>query len=116
MLRIHRPLFLSLIVSLIAGSALVPASPGVAAPPPSQPAAFTHPGVLVDKAQLDFARQQVKAGAQPQKAAYDAMKASTYASLSYTPKPRAIVECGSNSIPNYGCTDERNDALAAYTD
>jgi len=110
-MRLHIPL----ITALIAGSAvLMPASSG-AASPPTPTATFSHPGVLVDKAQLDFARQQVKAGAQPQKAAYDAMKASTYAAPAYTPKPRAIVECGSNSIPNNGCTDERNDALAAYT-
>jgi hypothetical protein len=31
------------------------------------------------------------------------------------PNPRAVVECGANSLPNNGCTDERNDALAAYT-
>jgi hypothetical protein len=105
-----------LLAFVLIAAALVPASPGAAAPPPlSQPAAFNHPGVLVDKAQLDFARSQVLAGAQPQKAAYDAMKASTYAAVDYVPKPRAIVECGSNSNPNYGCSDERNDALAAYT-
>ncbi|WP_157631039.1 hypothetical protein [Kribbella catacumbae] len=40
-------------------------------------------GQLVDKAQLDFTRQRVQAGAQPQKTAYDAMKASSSASLSY---------------------------------
>ncbi|HZX08161.1 alginate lyase family protein [Kribbella sp.] len=89
---------------------MLAAQPTTAAPP-----AFKHPGVLVDRAQLDFARQQVQQGAQPQKAAYDAMKASAYAALSYTPKPRAIVECGSSSNPNNGCSDERNDALAAYT-
>ena len=32
------------------------------------------------------------------------------------PKPRSIVECGSYSNPNNGCTDEREDAIAAYTD
>jgi hypothetical protein len=80
------------------------------------PAAFTHPGVLVSRAQLDFARGKVQAGAQPWKDAYDQMMASSYASLSRTPKPRAVVECGSYSNPNYGCTDEREDAIAAYTD
>ncbi|MGW1339851.1 alginate lyase family protein [Kribbella sp. NPDC002412] len=117
MTRLHRPLLVTLVATLVAAAAVVvPADRGVAALPPTpKPAAFTHPGVLVDKAQLDFARQQVLAGAQPQKAAYDAMQASTYAALSYTPKPRAIVECGSNSNPNNGCSDERNDALAAYT-
>jgi hypothetical protein len=80
------------------------------------PITFSHPGVLVSRAQLDFVKSQVAAKAQPQLAAYNQMMASTYASLSRTPKPRATVECGSYSNPNYGCTDEREDAIAAYTD
>ncbi|MEU7409109.1 alginate lyase family protein [Streptomyces sp. NPDC042638] len=80
------------------------------------PTAFAHPGVTVSRAQLDFVRGKVQAGAQPWKGAYDQMMASGYASLSRTPKPRAVVECGSYSNPNYGCTDEREDAIAAYTD
>ncbi|MFD8870109.1 alginate lyase family protein [Streptomyces sp. NPDC059590] len=79
------------------------------------PAAFTHPGVLVGRSQLDFIRGKVQAGSAPWKGAYDAMMASKYGSLSYTPKPRAVVECGPYSDPNYGCTDERQDAIAAYT-
>ncbi|MCX4532523.1 alginate lyase family protein [Streptomyces sp. NBC_00841] len=79
------------------------------------PASFTHPGVLVSRPQLDFVRAKVQAGAQPWKSAYDQMLASKYASLTRTAKPRAIVECGSYSHPNYGCTDEREDAIAAYT-
>ncbi|MET7492317.1 alginate lyase family protein [Streptomyces sp900116325] len=79
------------------------------------PASFTHPGVLVSRPQLDFVRGKVQAGAQPWKSAYDQMMASKYASLTRTAKPRAIVECGSYSNPNYGCTDEREDAIAAYT-
>jgi alginate lyase len=77
---------------------------------------FIHPGVLVSRAQLDFVKGRVAAGAQPWTTAYNAMKASRYASLSRTPAPRAVVECGSYSNPNFGCTDEREDALAAYTD
>ncbi|MFC5801953.1 alginate lyase family protein [Streptomyces formicae] len=79
------------------------------------PATFVHPGVLVSRGQLDFTREKVNAGAQPWKGAYDQMTASKYASLSRVPKPRAVVECGSYSNPNYGCTDEREDAIAAYT-
>ncbi|WP_433058151.1 alginate lyase family protein [Dactylosporangium sp. CS-033363] len=79
------------------------------------PATFAHPGVLVSQAQLDFMRGKVQAGAQPWKAAYDQMMGSKYASLTRTPKPRATVECGSYSNPNNGCTDEREDAIAAYT-
>jgi Alginate lyase len=79
-------------------------------------AGFTHPGVLVSQAQLDFVRGKVQAGAQPWADANKQMMASTYASLSRTPAPRAVVECGSYSNPNNGCTDERQDAIAAYTD
>lgn len=80
------------------------------------PAAFVHPGVTVSQAQLDFARAKVNAGAQPWKGAFDQMPASKYADLNRTPKPRATVECGSYSNPDHGCTDERQDAIAAYTD
>ncbi|MFJ9787075.1 alginate lyase family protein [Amycolatopsis sp. NPDC101161] len=98
-------------------AALVPLALGlVSTPAPAAPATFTHPGVLVSRPQLDFVKSQVKAGAQPWKAAYDQAVSSSYASLSRTPKPRAVVECGSYSNPNYGCTDEREDAIAAYTD
>ena len=87
-----------------------------ATPAPAAPAAFTHPGVLVSRAQLDFVRTKVNSGAQPWKSAYDQMMGSSYASLSRTAKPRSVVECGSYSNPNLGCTDEREDAIAAYTD
>ncbi|WP_439663887.1 alginate lyase family protein [Lentzea sp. HUAS TT2] len=87
------------------------AVPSATAAPPT----FTHPGVLVSKGQLDVMRTRVNAGTQPQKRAYDAMMGSRYASLSYTPHPRAVVECGPVSNPNNGCTDEREDAIAAYT-
>ncbi|MFE6070713.1 alginate lyase family protein [Streptomyces sp. NPDC056525] len=79
------------------------------------PTTFVHPGVLVSRGQLDFTRERVNAGAQPWKGAYDQMAASKYASLSRVPKPRSVVECGSYSNPNNGCTDEREDAIAAYT-
>ncbi|GIE95009.1 alginate lyase family protein [Paractinoplanes rishiriensis] len=80
------------------------------------PTTFAHPGVLVSRAQLDFVKGRVNAGAQPWTAAFNQMTASRYASLSRTAKPRAVVECGSYSNPNNGCTDEREDAIAAYTD
>src|SRR5689334_20488709 len=80
------------------------------------PVTFTHPGVLVSRAQLDFVKTKVQQQAQPWTAAYTQMLASRYASLSRVPAPRATVECGSYSNPNNGCTDEREDAIAAYTD
>jgi hypothetical protein len=91
-------------------AAAIPAVPASAAP-----ATFTHPGVLVSRSQLDFVRDRVNANAQPWRDAYNQMTGSQYASLSRTPHPRAVVECGPTSNPNIGCTDERQDAIAAYT-
>lgn len=108
---VRRAALLSVVTALVLGFFAQPGTTAQAAP-----ATFVHPGVDVSRSQLDFARTEVLAGAQPWKGAYDQMMASSYASLSRTPKPRAVVECGSYSNPNYGCTDEREDAIAAYTD
>ncbi|MFB7451263.1 alginate lyase family protein [Streptomyces sp. NPDC056194] len=105
---VHRPLLLA---GLLATLVAAPGGDRAEA----APAAFVHPGVLVSRGQLDFTREKVTAGAQPWKGAFDQMLASGYASLARVPKPRAVVECGSYSNPNHGCTDEREDALAAYT-
>jgi hypothetical protein len=107
--------------ALLAGAAVTALVAGLLAWPGARhagaaPTAFAHPGVTVSQAQLDFARGKVLAGAQPWKGAYDQMTAGKYADLNRTPKPRATVECGSYSNPDYGCTDERQDAIAAYTD
>lgn len=106
----------SVLTALVATLLAWPAAPRADAAPAAPSAAFVHPGVVVSQAQLDFVRQKVNAGEQPWKAAFDQLTASGYASLSRQAKPRATVECGSYSNPNYGCTDEREDAIAAYTD
>ncbi|MGW4945952.1 alginate lyase family protein [Actinoplanes sp. NPDC004185] len=98
-------------VRFVANADTAPAPAGITAA-----ATFAHPGVLLSRAQLDFVKAKVAAKAQPWTSAYNQMAASRYASLSRTPKPRATVECGSHSNPNNGCTDEREDAIAAYTD
>ncbi|KPI25190.1 Alginate lyase [Actinobacteria bacterium OV320] len=108
----RRTAFLVTVTALVLGAL---ASPNVS-PAQAAPTTFAHPGVTVSRAQLDFVRGKVDSAAQPWKGAFDQLLASKYASLSRTPKPRAVVECGSYSNPNYGCTDEREDALAAYTD
>jgi hypothetical protein len=78
-------------------------------------APFRHPGILVNQAQLDLVKAQVAAGVEPRKSAFANLLADAHASLSYMPKPWATVECGPSSNPNLGCSDERNDAIAAYT-
>jgi hypothetical protein len=114
---------MTLVTALTLGGAALPATAapdttaavGPVATVADVPTRFTHPGVHVSRSQLDFVREQVQAGTQPWQRAYDSMMTSRYASLSYTPHPRAVVECGSYSNPNHGCTDEREDAIAAYT-
>jgi hypothetical protein len=81
---------------------------------PAKPAGFLHPGVLVNRAQLDEIKRRVAAGIEPQKSAFEALKSSKWGALDYTPHPRATVECGSNSNPDYGCKDEQADSEAAY--
>ena len=81
---------------------------------PRAPATFAHPGVLLDAAQLDFIKSKVNSGAQPWTDAYNNMLASPLGSLSRTASPTATVECGPTSTPDIGCTEEKQDALAAY--
>jgi alginate lyase len=110
-----KPLLMTVLSAGLVASAL--SSPAVTAQTAeAAPAVFAHPGVGVSRAQLDFVKAKVQAGAQPWTNAFNQAKNSTYGSLSRTAKPRAVVECGPYSQPNYGCTDERQDAIAAYTD
>jgi hypothetical protein len=71
--------------------------------------------VLVSGAQLDFVKQKIAAGAEPWASAIAAAKKSRYASASYAPAPIAVVECGPYSNPDVGCSAEKSDATAAYT-
>jgi hypothetical protein len=79
------------------------------------PSGFTHPGINVDRAMLDFVKGKIAEGADPWKTALASTMKSTYASSSYTPAPVADVDCGSYSNPDIGCTAEMDDAIAAFT-
>ncbi len=81
---------------------------------PAPAAGFVHPGVLLNRAQLDEIRKRVAAGTAPQKAAFEALKANKLGALDYTAHPRATVECGPRSNPDIGCKDEQADSEAAY--
>jgi hypothetical protein len=70
--------------------------------------------VLVKRAQLAEIKKRVAAGKEPQKTAFEALKASKLGAIDYTPHPRETVECGSNSRPDLGCKDEQADSEAAY--
>ena len=68
-------------------------------------ATFRHPGILNNKEELDFIRDRVQAGAEPWKSAFAKLSKSRYASLDYTPKPRAVVEARPYSRPDIGAVD-----------
>jgi hypothetical protein len=80
---------------------------------PAKPAGFIHPGVLVNRAQLDEMKKRVAAGIEPQKSAFEQLKSSKLGALDYTPHPRETAECGSYSKPDLGCKNEQADSEAA---
>ncbi|MFF1381656.1 alginate lyase family protein [Streptomyces sp. NPDC058308] len=77
--------------------------------------AFKHPGVLVGKEQFDRVRAHVRAREQPWLKAYEQMRGSKYAADDYRATPYPVVECPPDTRPGKGCVEERQDALAAYT-
>src|SRR5688500_6587127 len=104
-------LFRSFVTLLV--FALCAAAHAASEPAATQPSAgFVHPGVLVNRAQLDFVKAKVAAGAEPWKSAFEAAQASPHGALDYTPKPHQTVECGPYSKPDLGCKDEQRDSAA----
>src|SRR5437764_11032906 len=79
---------------------------------PAKSAGFIHPGVLVNKAQLDEIKRRVAAGIEPQKSAFEKLKSSPLGSLDYKANPADIVSCGPRSNPDIGCKAEQADCDA----
>ena len=83
----------------------------------SAPTTFTHPGVFIGAEQLAFARAGALSGAEPFATAYAKALASPLGALTYArqgPPASRVIECGSYSDPNHGCSEEDEDASAAY--
>lgn len=76
---------------------------------------FTHPGVLLNQAQLVELKGRVAAGVEPQKSAFAAMQKNPLAAKDHSPRPVDCVACGPRSNPDIGCKDEQRDCAAAYT-
>ena len=119
---IKHPLQYRLCAAFLSGAAIVSisfADAKAAGPLPAgtekSAAGFYHPGVLVNRAQLDFVKAKVAAGAEPWKSAFEAAKADASGSLTYVAKPWKTCECGPFSKPDLGCKDEQHDSEAAYT-
>src|SRR5579859_3216819 len=90
---------------------------------------FVHPGVLVSKAQLDFIKAQVNAHVDPIYSAYVNATSNPYGSLTPTVTPSnsltagpspagppsgGVIDCGSSSSPDTGCTADDEDGTVAY--
>jgi Alginate lyase/Secretion system C-terminal sorting domain len=71
---------------------------------------FTHPGMTNSKAELDFVKAKIKAGAEPWYTAFQKMKSSNFGNMYWVPKAMALVNTN-NSDANI----ENDDATAAYT-
>src|SRR3954453_14096200 len=69
-------------------------TPPATAAPTKNAAGFYHPGVLVNRAQLEFIKDKVAAGKEPWKSALKAAKDSEFGSLNYKPHPWETCECG----------------------
>ncbi len=70
---------------------------------------FKHPGLLNSKAELDFIKAEIKAGAEPWASSFDRLKKSGYGNLNWTPHPLALVDANGNDA-----SIENEDAKAAY--
>ncbi len=79
------------------------------------PTGLLHPGILVNRGMLDFVKGKLTTSAAPWAAALSKAESSFLGSKTYKATPHANVECGPSSNPDIGCTDEKNDAAAAYT-
>src|SRR5437763_1870731 len=105
----------SLVLALVCTSHCFAEGNSASPTPAKSSAGFYHPGILVNRAQLDFIKAKVAAGAQPWKAAFEAAKADPIGALDYKPHAWQTCECGPFSKPDLGCKDEQRDSAAAYT-
>lgn len=75
---------------------------------------FIHPGVLHNRAELDFIRKKVRAEASPWIRGWRALRDHRVAQLDWEPDPRAHVERGAYNDPDLGATELMEDGQAAY--
>ncbi|HXE54571.1 MAG TPA: alginate lyase family protein, partial [Tepidisphaeraceae bacterium] len=85
------------------------------APPAGERRPFVHPGMLQNRAELDFMRAKVLAGQQPWKDAWDRLIRSRNSSLDFQPKPFAHVIRGAYNNPAIGSNEISASAAAAYS-
>jgi hypothetical protein len=86
-------------------------------PSPSSSMSFVHPGVFISPTQLAYIKSSALGGTEPFAGAYAKALGSKYAQLDYViqgPPASGIIECGSYSKPDFGCSAESSDSATAY--
>ena len=76
-------------------------------------AQLVHPGMLHSKAELDFMKKKIKAGAEPWNSLFSQLQADKHAQLGWQAKPIAAVIRGPYNNPNIGAGDLGDDSQAA---
>ncbi|MCW2974572.1 MAG: hypothetical protein JWN72_2845, partial [Thermoleophilia bacterium] len=76
---------------------------------------FVHPGIGESRAQLDFVKGRIAAGAEPWTGALAKAKSSRFGKATWAPTPQVDLRCGTAGQPNIGCSNHTDDAVAAYT-
>jgi len=76
---------------------------------------FEHPGILHNRADLDFLRTKVRASESPWKEAWDELRKHSLSQLDRKPKPRDKVVRGAYNRPNLGANDFMTDGASAYS-
>jgi hypothetical protein len=78
-------------------------------------AGFIHPGISHNQAELEFVKSKLKTSQQPWQQAWEEMSSSSFAELSWEPRPVSNVERGAYNKPDIGGSFFMRDASAAYT-
>lgn len=84
------------------------------------PANFVHPGILVNRQQLDFVKSKVASGQQPWKNSLTTISNGPQGRTTYTPSAVKEVKCSSSwgvnaGYEQAGCKEQVGDSQVAYT-
>ncbi|MGB4762336.1 MAG: alginate lyase family protein [Candidatus Saccharimonas sp.] len=83
--------------------------------PAGTPTSFSHPGVLVNKDQINRVKAKIATGEEPWKSALARAQSSPSGQSSYQPRAYTTVICYASGEDHPSCKAEVEDALAAYT-
>ncbi len=82
---------------------------------PAAEQAFSHPGILHSRAELDFVKAKVAEGEEPWRSAWEELRRHDISEIDWKPKPFADVVRGVRNNPDIGGTNLMRDGAAAYS-